>query len=58
MSKYTVYFDQTNRTNFQVKAETLQEAKEKAKHLYRKHLDIPAMSVELGWISESDGEDD
>jgi len=55
--KYTVLFDQINRTNFQVTADTKAEAKEKAKLLYRKHLYIPSSYVKEGWIVESDGED-
>lgn len=55
--KYTVYFDQINRTNFQVRANTEEEASEKARRLYKKRLDIPTSDVEEGWIVETDGED-
>ena len=55
--KYTVYFGQINRTNFQVKAESEDEAEDKAKRIYRKRFDVPSSAVQEGWIEESDGED-
>ncbi len=56
--RYTVFFDQANRTNYQVEANSQQEAREKAVNLYKKHLDIPSDYVQEGWIIESDGEDE
>jgi len=55
--KYTVFFDQANRTNFQVIADNKQEAKEKAIKLYKRYQEIPSSSVQDGWIVELDGED-
>ena len=55
--KFTVYIDQRNRINYQVLAEDKQEAGKKGERLYRKHFDTPPISVEEGWIVESDGED-
>jgi len=55
--KYTVFFDQMNRTNFQVKANNEDEAIEKAEKLYKKRLDIPHTYIQEGWLVESDGED-
>ena len=55
--KYTVFFDQINITNFQVKANSEQEAREEAEKLYEKRFDIPSSDVQEGWIVESDGED-
>ena len=55
--KYTVFFNQLNRTNFQVNANSEQEAREKAEKLYKKRLDIPSGYVQERWIVESDGED-
>ncbi len=55
--EYTVFFDQVNRTNFQVKANSEQKAKEKAEKLYKKCLDIPTSYVQEEWIEKSDGED-
>jgi len=55
--KYTVYFDQINRDNFQVKASNEEEAKEKAEKLYKSLRYIPSTYVQEGWIVESDGED-
>lgn len=54
---YTVFFDQMNRTNFQVIASNEEEAREKAAKLYKKQLDVPSAHVEEGWIVYSDGED-
>lgn len=57
MTRYTVFFDQINRTNLQVKANSPEEARIKASRLYRKRLGIPSVYVEDGWLVESDGED-
>jgi len=57
MKKYTVFFDQVSRTNFQVKAEDKEKAKIKAVHLYSKRREVPSASVQDGWLVESDGED-
>lgn len=57
MKKYTVFFDQVNRTNFQVKANNEEEAEKKADKLYKKRSYIPSASVDEGWLVESDGED-
>ena len=56
-TKFTVYFNQMNRTNFQVLAESEEEAIWKAVRLYKKNLELPSYSVEKHWIQESDGED-
>ncbi len=55
--KYTVFFDQINRTNFQVKAEDEEEALRKARKLYKRNLCIPSPFVQEGWAIEADGED-
>ena len=55
--KYTVYFDQINRTNFQIEAENEDSARVKANRLYRNRLEVPSASIQEGWIIESDGED-
>ena len=55
--KFTVFIDQRNRINYQILAEDEQRAGEKGKRLYIKHFDTPPVSVEEGWIVESDGED-
>ena len=57
MKKFTVFFDQRNRTNYQVLAENIPEAELKAIKLYKKNLVIPSPEIQEGWISESDGED-
>uniref|UniRef100_A0A6M3LJ41 Uncharacterized protein n=1 Tax=viral metagenome TaxID=1070528 RepID=A0A6M3LJ41_9ZZZZ len=46
-----------NRTNHQVQANDKEEAANKARKLYMKHLMIPITYVQEGWIAESDGED-
>lgn len=56
--KYTVFYDQINRTNYQVDAETERDAIIKADKLYRKRFELPTPYVQTGWISESDGEDE
>jgi len=55
--KYTVFFDQVNRINFQVEAPDEEMAEKKAVLLYRKQFEIPSSSVQDGWIVESDGAD-
>ena len=55
--KFTVYIDQRNRTNYQVLARDEQEAGKKGERIYRRNFDTPPVSVEEGWIVESDGED-
>ena len=55
--KFTVYFEQINRTNYQVLAVNIGAAIKKAEKLYRKDVYIPGSSIEEGWIKESDGED-
>ncbi len=55
--KYTVYYDQINRTNYQVKAATEEKAKIKADKIYLKRFELPSSDIEEGWILDSDGED-
>ncbi len=61
--KYTVFFDQINRTNFQVKAENEEEAFRKARKLYKRNLSVIMTSLGIqqivreGWLIEADGED-
>lgn len=55
--KYTVFYDQVDRTNYQIEAETEEEAEAKADKLYRKRFQLPSSEVQKGWIVESDGED-
>jgi len=55
--EYTVFFEQENRTNFQVRANNEDEAREKACKLYKKRLTIPSSYVQDGWLEETDGED-
>lgn len=55
--KFTVFFDQINRINFQVTAKDEEEAREKAEKLYKKRLDIPPSYVQERWLLDSDGED-
>jgi len=57
MKKFTVFFDQRNRTNFQVLAKDENEAEFKAISLYKKNIDIPCPTTQEGWLIESDGED-
>ena len=57
MKKYTVFFDQRNRTNYQVLAENMAEAELKAIKLYKKNIVIPCPEIFERWIVESDGED-
>ena len=55
--KYTVFYDQINRTNFQVRAKDRDAAEKKARRLYKRRMELPSSSVEDGWLVESDGED-
>lgn len=55
--KFTVFYDQVNRTNFQVEAKTKEGAETKADRLYRKQFEIPSTYVQDGWLVESDSED-
>ena len=55
--KYTIYFDQVEPTNFQVRAKDGDAAEEKARRLYKRGMELPSSSVEDGWLVESDGED-
>ena len=55
--KYTVFYDQINRTNFQVETLNKIEAINKADYLYRAHRELPSRDVLEGWPVESDGED-
>ena len=57
MKKFTVFFDQRNRTNFQVLAKDENEAEFKAISLYKKNIHIPCPTTQEGWLIESDGED-
>jgi len=56
MKKFTIFYDQINRTNYQVLAKDEAEATLKADKLYKKEIIIPCCYVQTGWISESDGE--
>ena len=55
--KYTVFFEQVNTTNFQVKADNEEQARLKAEKLYRKRFEQPSSEVQENWLVESDGED-
>ena len=55
--RYTIFFDQINRTNLQVKADNEEQARRKAIKLYGKCFEVPTSFVQEGWIVESDGED-
>ena len=55
--KYTVFFEQINRTNFQMEASNKEQAQKKATRLYKKHFEQPSSSVQENWMVESDGED-
>ena len=57
MNKYTVFFEQINRTNFQVLAHDKHGAEIKAIKLYKKKFNIPSIEVENRWLVETDGED-
>lgn len=55
--KYTVFFDQINRTNFQVNAKNQEEAILKGIKLYKKNFEIPTCYSQEGWLVNFDGED-
>lgn len=56
--KYTVFFDQRNRTNYQVEAGSEREARNKASMLYKRDFfPPPSAYVQEGWIQPNDGED-
>ena len=55
--KYTVFFDQINRTNFQVEAGNETSAEKKAIKLYKERFEVPDPDVQEGWLVDSDGED-
>ena len=55
--KYTVFFEQLNRTNFQVRADNEDEARRKAERLYKKYLEPPSGYVQENWLVDSDGAD-
>ncbi len=55
--KYTVFFDQINRINYQVKAKDKYEAATKAFRLYRRVRELPTYEVQENWIVDSEGED-
>jgi len=55
--KYTVFFDQRIRINYQVLADSIGEAKIKGIYLFKKNQKIPIPSVMDGWAKEDDGED-
>ena len=57
MKKFTVFFDQVNRTNFQVLAENEEEAELKATKLYKRKFTVPCPETQEEWLSEKDGED-
>ena len=52
--KYTVFFDQVNRTNMQVKATDEEEARVKANRLYKRDFEIPSAHVEgqIHWSTD------
>ena len=55
--KYTVFFEQVNRTNFQVNADSKEQAQKEATRLYKKYFEQPSGTVQENWLLESDGED-
>lgn len=55
--KYTIFYDQINRTNLQIKAGTPEEAIAKADKIYRQRLGVPSREAQEGWLVESDGEE-
>ncbi len=57
MKKFTVFYDQRNRTNYQVLAKDEREAIFKGNRLYKKYFNIPPAEVQEEWIKENDGED-
>ena len=58
MAKYTVFFEQINRTNIQVIARNEQGALEKAFKIYKRTCGgMPSTDIQDGWLVEDDGED-
>ena len=57
MEKFTVFYHQLNKINYQVLAKDKNEAKFKADKLFKEHLYIPFDTIQEGWISPKDGED-
>lgn len=55
--KYTVFYEQVNRTNVQVEAKSPEEARVKADRIYAKRFAFPCSYVQDGWVLDSDGED-
>ncbi len=55
--KYTVFFDQVNRVNFQLTATDEDKAIAKAARIYRKRFELPSCDIEENWLVEADGED-
>lgn len=55
--RYTVFYNQINRTNYQVLAENEQQAEVKADRLYKRDSEVPASDVQEDWLVEGDGED-
>jgi len=54
--KFTVYYDQVSKVNYQVLADDMDEAFEKGDALYKKAIGSKSR-VKEGWSSEEDGED-
>ncbi len=57
MRKFTVFYDQRNRINYQVLAEDKSRAILKANKIYKKNMIISDVDVQEGWLVESEGED-
>ena len=57
MGKFTVFYEQMNKINYQVLAKDENEARFKADKLYKEHLYIPFDTVQKDWISKEEGED-
>jgi hypothetical protein len=55
-NKFTVYYDQVSKVNYQVLADDMDEAFEKGDALYKKAIGSKSR-VKEGWSSEEDGED-
>ena len=54
--RFTVYYDQVSKVNYQVLADDMDEAFEKGDALYKKAIGSKSR-VKEGWSSEEDGED-
>lgn len=57
MKKFTVFYNQLNRINYQVLAQDKNEARFKADKLFKEYLFVPFDTIQEGWISENDEED-